>query len=288
MAQWSTPVEIPNQASQFSPTLVTIGGKLYLLRVDENTGDVYQSVFNGSSWTTSSRTFLKSAATVAAAADGQGRAMLVFPGGEAHGGATLTLYYSIFNGTWSPRQAIPKIPEPNEPPFGYVVFSPLTVAMVYTPDYWLVVRLLPAQRVMDRIYFDGTTNPASHEPVPNQTTKATPALASYQGQIHLLHLGDTSNDIWHSVGFGPNVRVPNQTSKATPAMAVYGGLLHMVHLGNSSNDIWHSTYNGQWTPNVRINGQRSVAPPALAATVDGLHMVYRSDSSRRLYHSIYR
>ncbi|HEX8070759.1 MAG TPA: hypothetical protein VF546_12460 [Pyrinomonadaceae bacterium] len=287
MAQWSTPVQIPNQTSNDAPTLVTIGGRLYLLRVDENTGDVYQSVFNGSSWSTSSRTFVKSAATVAAAADGQGRALMVFPGGDPYGGAVFTLFYSTFNGTWSARQPLPKIPEPNDQPYGYGVFSPITVALLYTPSYWLVVRRLIAQSQMDRIYFDGT-NPAGHEPVPNQTTKTTTALASYQGQIHLLHLGDTSNNIWHSVNFGPNVRVPDQTSKATPAMAVYGGVLHMVHLGNSSNDIWHSTYNGQWTPNVRLTGQTSAATPALAATADALHMVYRGVSSKNLYHSIYR
>jgi hypothetical protein len=83
--------------------------------------------------------------------------------------------------------------------------------------------------------------------IPNQESKATPALA-YGGlegpQLHMVHLGDSSNDIWHSRSDGnswsPNVRISGQQTKASPALAYYGGL-HMVHLGESSNDIWHST-----------------------------------------------
>jgi hypothetical protein len=46
--------------------------------------------------------------------------------------------------------------------------------------------------------------------IPDQTSKASPALAAFQGRLHMVHLGDSSNDIWHSVGtanpferFGP-------------------------------------------------------------------------------------
>ena len=64
----------------------------------------------------------------------------------------------------------------------------------------------------------------------------------------MVHLGESSNDIWHSTfdgnSWSPNVRIPNQQSWASPALALYGGLLHMVHLGDSSKDIWHSTSDG--------------------------------------------
>ena len=87
--------------------------------------------------------------------------------------------------------------------------------------------------------------------IPNQQSWAPPALA-YGGpegaQLHMVHLGDSSNDIWHSRSDGnswsPNVRIPNQQSWASPALALYDGLLHMVHLGDSSTDIWYSTSDG--------------------------------------------
>lgn len=81
---------------------------------------------------------------------------------------------------------------------------------------------------------------------PVQKSKATPALAVFNGLLHMVHLGDTSNDIWHSTYDGtswrPNVRIPDQKSKATPALVVFGGLLYLVHLGDESNAIWYSWF----------------------------------------------
>ena len=34
--------------------------------------------------------------------------------------------------------------------------------------------------------------------IPDQLSKAAPALASTGGLLHMVHLGNTSNDIWHS------------------------------------------------------------------------------------------
>ena len=87
--------------------------------------------------------------------------------------------------------------------------------------------------------------------IPNQESKATPALA-YGGpegpQLHMVHLGDSSNDIWHSTfdgnSWSRNVRIPGQQSWASPALTHYGTRLHMVHLGENSTDIWHSTSDG--------------------------------------------
>ena len=59
-------------------------------------------------------------------------------------------------------------------------------------------------------------------------------------------IGDSSNDLWHSVfngtAWSANVKIPGQQSKAPPALAFFGGAIHMVHLGNTSNDLWHPVY----------------------------------------------
>jgi hypothetical protein len=36
--------------------------------------------------------------------------------------------------------------------------------------------------------------------IPDQLSKASPALAVFQGKLHMVHLGDSSNNIWHSIG----------------------------------------------------------------------------------------
>jgi hypothetical protein len=108
----------------------------------------------------------------------------------------------------------------------------------------------------------------------------------------MVHLGSSSNDIWHSYFDGnkwtKNVKIPGQSSKASPALAVCGGKLHMVHLGSSSNDIWWSTSDGEkWTENVKIPDQSSKASPALAPWGHFLHMVHLGDSSNKIWHSYF-
>lgn len=140
--------------------------------------------------------------------------------------------------------------------------------------------------------------------IPGQKSKASPALAVFNNQLHMVHLGDSSNDIWWSIydgvswkqsnGTAGNERIPGQKSKASPALAVFNNQLHMVHLDDSSNDIWWSIYDGiSWkksngTPgNERIPGQKSKAPPALAVFNNRLHMVHSGSSSNDIWWSIY-
>jgi hypothetical protein len=128
--------------------------------------------------------------------------------------------------------------------------------------------------------------------ISGQKSKAAVALADLNGRLHMVHLGDTSNDIWHSVfngsAWSPNVKVPNQKSKASPALATLNGQVHMVHLGDSSNDIWHSIFDGtSWSTNVKIPNQKSKSSPALAVVGGQLHMVHLGDSSNDIWHSVF-
>ena len=124
----------------------------------------------------------------------------------------------------------------------------------------------------------------------NQKSKAPSALASHGGFLHIVHLGDSSNNLWHSTWDGnswsPNVKIPKQKSKSHPALATHCGELHMVHAGNSSNNIWHSTWDGsEWSENEKIPGQKSKAPSALASYGGLLHLVHIGNSSNDIWHS---
>jgi hypothetical protein len=126
-----------------------------------------------------------------------------------------------------------------------------------------------------------------------QLSKASPAVAILGSSLHLAHLGDSSNTIWHSStvdgdDWSENVPIPDQRSRATPALASFDGKLHMVHLGDSSNSIWHSVFDGnQWSENVPIPDQKSRATPALASFDGKLHMVHLGDTSNRIWHSVF-
>jgi len=130
------------------------------------------------------------------------------------------------------------------------------------------------------------------DPVGNQSSKSQPGVVAFRGQLHMVHLGDTANDLRHSIlndlGWTQDLRIPGQESKAAPALAAFNDQIHLVHLGNSSNDLWHATYNGsEWSSDAQIPNQRSKATPALAAFAGKLHMVHLGNSSNDLWYTAY-
>ncbi len=132
------------------------------------------------------------------------------------------------------------------------------------------------------------------ERIVGQTSKKPPALAATGTTLHMVHIGDESNDIWYSSSIDGgqtwtgNRRIPDQTSKATPALAAVGTTLHMLHLGNTDNTIWYSrsTNGGEnWSANVAIPNQKSKASPALAVINNTLHMVHLGDVDNTIWYS---
>lgn len=128
--------------------------------------------------------------------------------------------------------------------------------------------------------------------IQNQSSRLGPAQAVAGDHWHMVHTGQSSNDIWHTKfdgqSWSPNVRVPDQKSHTQPAIAGLGGSLYMVHLGDTSDDIWFSVWaRERWSPNTRIPNQSSSMTPALAVYRGQLHMVYVGNGSTTLYHSIY-
>ncbi len=136
--------------------------------------------------------------------------------------------------------------------------------------------------------------------IEGQYSKTHVALAVFQNLIHMVHLGESENDLWYSTYNGrrwtTNVRIPRQKSKVAPALKVLKNQLHMVHLDNSSNAIWHSVNKGNgWTVNVKIPYVGSDRPPALGRVPNGplsgrLHMVFKQQDrkgqpGRALFHA---
>jgi hypothetical protein len=128
--------------------------------------------------------------------------------------------------------------------------------------------------------------------VPDQTSQAMPALAAFGNELHMLHLGESSETIYHSwsedgSSWNTNVEIPDQTSQAAPALAAFGDELHLLHLGEDSKKIYHSwsTDGRTWTENVVIPDQTSQAAPALAAFGSELHMLHLGEDSKSIYHS---
>jgi hypothetical protein len=248
---WTDNEEIPDQASKAPPALAAFQGRLHMVHLGDSSNDLWWSIYDGVSWKKPDGTpgneripGQKSKATPALAAVGNQLHMVHL------GDSSDDLWWSIYDGT-----------EWRKP--------------------------------------DGTPG---NERIPDQQSKAAPALAEFAGRLYLVHLGESSNDLWWSINSGNewrrpdgalgNTRIDDQRSKAAPAIAAHGLAVHMVHLGDSSDNIWYSTKPTselEWSANRQI-GQASRTAPALAsvftlAGVAGLHMVRLGTSGDKLWHS---
>ena len=242
-AAWSENVRIPDQKSKATPALAVFRNVIRMVHLGDSSNDLWWSTStDGITWTPNSLIPGQKSKAAPALAVFNDRLHMVHLGNTSN-----DIWWSIFDGTsWNKS--------------------------------------------------DGTPG---NERIAGQKSKAAPALAAYGGRLHMVHLGDTSNDIWWSLcdgmswkqgdGATPgNTRIKGQRSKSSPALAAFGGRLHMVHLGESSNDIWWSSFDGNdWWSNVRVRCQKSKASPALAIYSGALHLVHLGDSSNRLWWSAY-
>ena len=127
--------------------------------------------------------------------------------------------------------------------------------------------------------------------IPDQKARITPSIAAHDGLLHMVHLGDSSNDIWYSTFDGDNwtedVRIANEKSWVGPTLAGFeGGRLHMVHLGDGTHDIWHNRrdQNG-WADDVMVPDQKSSAAPSICEFDQRVHMVHLGSGTHDIWHT---
>ena len=133
----------------------------------------------------------------------------------------------------------------------------------------------------------------------NQSTHAGVGLTATARALYLVHLGNTSKQIWQSTGDGrgwTENRTIGQTSKSAPALAGGASTLHLAHLGESSDEIWHATgasvagANTNFTRNQRTNQLSRVSPVLAAGRMARDPVVvlgHRGQRSNRVYLSQY-
>ena len=226
--------KIPDQKSKAAPALAALLTRLHMVHLGDSTNVIWHSFFDGTSWTDNNRTPHKSKASPALAAF-QGRLHMVHLDDNSN---NLRHATSIDGVNWTDLGIIPNQKSKAAP------------ALAVFQNRLHMVHLGDSSNTLWHSIFDPLTGTWSPNlPIANQKSKAAPALAAHNdgtadATLHMVHLGDSSNDIWHSVFsngvWSPNTRIADEKSKASPALAEFMGRVHMVHLGDSSNDIWHS------------------------------------------------
>lgn len=130
----------------------------------------------------------------------------------------------------------------------------------------------------------------------------SPALASYNTQMHMVFKGAHSNDLCQAVFNGSewtgNVKISSISgispeSGVSPALAVFRDKLYMVFKGAHSNDLCQAVFDGnEWTGNVSISSISDISPqsdssPALTAFSDNLYLVYKGANSSDTYQAVF-
>jgi hypothetical protein len=287
-ASWSQNVQIQGQSSRVRPALALFRGVIHMVHVGDLSNDIFWSTStDGITWTTHPPIpGQKSKAAPALAVFGD-RLHMVHLGNSSN-----DIWWSMYDGTsWTKLDGTPgneRIPGQQ---------SKATPALAVLDGVLHMVHLGDSSNDLWWSVFDGTswikyfTGTPGNDRIQGQQSKAPPALAVLDGVLHMVHLGDSSNDLWwstfHHRSWESNTRIRCQKSKVAPALATEAGRLHMVHLGDESNLLWWSMYGGdEWTPNLIIPGQRSKDTPALLPVPDvGLFMIHLGDSSDHLWRS---
>lgn len=143
------------------------------------------------------------------------------------------------------------------------------------------------RRIKHSTYIEsqGTWTTPVHLPA-HQTVRA-PALAVFQGKLHMVHRGNNDNDynLWHATFDGANwsgdTQLPAHKSASYPALAEYGGRLHMVHRGGANDvNLYHATFDGSsWSHDNVLSDHRSREGVGLAVFKADLYCVHRGNAT---------
>jgi hypothetical protein len=294
MAQWSRPIEIPNQSSKTTAALAVIRFQIHMIHLGGSSDNLWHSTWIAATnqWSENLSLFRESSGRVALGQDG----LLVYQAVQTNPEGAHPLAYSVFDGGWPKSKLLPDLPiAPDVPPVALTSDAP---AVALTSDRtWTVVRQVPHQGYLmaiadyQRGFGSSSTVELINTSLLDELSEKVPALALDRlSRLHMVYLNKGSKDLRHSFG-GRATPIPNQYSRDVPAMAFHNGMLHMVHIGADSDKIWHSTFDfdkGKWSDNEPIANHFSNKPPALASLDGVLHMVHKGASSNKIWHSMYK
>lgn len=238
---WSPSVLIPGQLSMSEPALAAFTAqgstRLHMVHQGDTTYNLWWSTYDGISWTGNSAIGMSS--TRPPTMESYGGALHLFGSGTISVGTTTAncLWESIYNGvTWS------------SPLYITTAAGGRICAEGFRVKLYNSIPVMVTRTSANNLYmyqFTGGIWSAGAQ-IAGQKSKSTPALGVFNGELHLTHLGDTSDSIWWStyngVSWSSNVTIPNQFSRWVPALAPLPGKLVQAHVASSGDQLWFSTF----------------------------------------------
>ena len=295
---WRPGSVLEAQGTKAAPAVAVYNNQLHMVHLGDSTNNIWWSIFDGQTWKTAKGA--PGNATIPGQKSKASPALAVFDR-KLHmvhlGDSSNDIWWSMYDGdSWKQSNGLggnEKIPHQKSKASPALAVFNGRLHMVHLGDssneLWM--------SIYDGISWKQSNGLAGNEKIPGQLSKSAPSLAVFNNRLHMLHSGNSSNDIWWSMydgvswkksdGTEGNEKIPEQKSKVSPSLAVFNNELHMVHLGDSSNDIWNSTFNGKWAANRRRYDGKSKACPVMADLAGKFYMLHVADGSSRIYQTLH-
>ena len=224
--------------------------RLHMVHLGHDSNNLWYSIYDGTKWTPNVKIPGQKSKTTPALAVLNNQLHMVHQGDDSN-----TLWHSLNKGRgWTVNVKIPNLMSKTTPALGRVPNGPSSgrLHMVFRS---------PLGNFLFHTQYDGRQwrRPV---PIPSALTKAAPTVVhGYPDQLHLIHLGKSSDDLWHML-YGPNKknnntvewfddrRLLNEHSKAPVDVTFFQGCYHMVSI--RGDELMHTTFS---TPQIHSTVQ---------------------------------
>ncbi|MFN0301173.1 MAG: M12 family metallopeptidase [Burkholderiales bacterium] len=297
---WSPNVRLQSLSSERSPTVIAFDYALHVIYVDDD-GFINHAIKEGTSLSKlgriknrNGREFHASTSAVNATAH-RGKLYVAFSG---HNREPSVVALRSGERTWNEAASVSR-PTGRGTSSRVVTYDAPAITS-FLDRLWLVYRNDDSADIYYTYLRDNGLF-AAPLPVPAKSRKA-PALATFDGRIHLALVGNTPTGLlYHSTFDGtlwsPSRKMSGKYSWTSPALATFDNRLHMIHGGGPiqtgfgqslpNTGLWYTFFgtDGTWRPDVEIADQRSKARVALGGLGNCLHMIHLGKSSDDMWHS---
>lgn len=249
--QWNAGRDIEDQMSKTHVALANYRDRIHMVHLGVRSNDLWYSTYDGSRWTPNVKIPGQKSKAAPSLAVWNNQLHMVHLGDSSN-----AIWHSINRGNgWTVNVRIPGRSSDKVPALGRIPNGPYSgrLHMVYKSD----ANIEPQS--LWHAQYDGRQWQRSAM-IRGALTKAAPTLVSgYPDQLHLIHLGKSSNDLWHML-FGPNKTKNNtvewfdikqllsERANNPVDVVLFNGCYHMV--ANKGGQLVHTTFS---TPQIHPN-----------------------------------
>ncbi|APD13467.1 hypothetical protein [Pandoraea pulmonicola] len=167
--------------------------------------------------------------------------------------------------------------------------DPTVASVIYNSNLIQAYADCTGNQVLNVVYGDKQTT---------QTLPASlngyPAMAVFDGLVHLTHKTSIGYSLWHmtydGTNWSTNTLIPNVYLNESPGMAVFNGNLYLAHQGSditsSANTLWYTVFDGKtWSQDTNISGVELNGSPAMAVFNNVLYLFFQGTDGSSLWYT---